>query len=197
MKAQTWIIALVLLYPAIHAPLAVCDEIKLQEDGWYRWEVPAGAGGRKSCCYRFHNGRVDQTGCRLGGGMDEYVLPEPCDIDSDTMMIHVEVRNGKVREIRPLSSACPVRSSTEIHTIESVTVQESIAWLTREADANRTVVDEAVMALSFHSREAALSALFALLENRAMSMEIREQALFWLVQSDYDEAYAYLDRLLN
>ena len=53
------------------------------------------------------------------------------------------------------------------------------------------------MTLSFHSKEYALQSLFALLEDKAQTRDTREQALFWLMQSDYDEAFAYLDELLD
>jgi hypothetical protein len=33
--------------------------------------------------------------------------------------------------------------------------------------------------------------------NRALEREIREQALFWLVQSDADEAYETIDALFS
>lgn len=179
------------------APQLAADEISISEDGWYRWEVPAGANGRKSCCNRFSNGNIETMGCRLGHGMDEFSLSEPCDAHSDSMQVFVEVRAGKVREIRPLSSACPVRSESEVITFEDVTEVQSIAWLKQQIDENPKVADEAVMTLSFHTKEVALQSLFKLIENRNQPQDNREDALFWLIQSDYDEAFAYLDELLD
>jgi hypothetical protein len=38
--------------------------------------------------------------------------------------------------------------------------------------------------------------LFTVLGDQQMHREVREQALFWLAQSDSDRAFEYLDRLL-
>ena len=197
MATRTRIATLALLLSVTFAPQLTAGEIKLDQDGWYRWEVAAGAGGEKACCYRFNNGNVQRVGCRLGHGMDEFDSQEPCDIRSDSMQIYVEVRDGRVREIRPLSSACPVRSETDIRIIEDVTTADSIAWLKQQVNDQPALADEAIMALSFHTKEVALQALFDLLENRDQWQETREEALFWLIQSDYDEAFVYLDRLLD
>jgi hypothetical protein len=78
-----------------------------------------------------------------------------------------------------------------------VTTAESINWLRREIYENGTEADEAIMTLSFHRGAQALGALFEILEDTDLRHDAREQALFWLVQTDSDEAYAYLDKLLN
>lgn len=183
---------------AVTQPLAAADlSPVLEQDGWYRWEVAAGRGGQKACCYRFTGGTIKLTGCRLGDGMDEFSPAGECDVRSDTMQIFVEVRDGKVREIRPLSSACPVRTEFETHTIEGVSAEESIDWLRRQIYDNPDVADEAVMTLSFHGDDRALDALFTMLEDTGLRHKAREQTLFWLVQTDSDEAWAYIDQLLN
>jgi hypothetical protein len=38
--------------------------------------------------------------------------------------------------------------------------------------------------------------LFAVLRDRQVHREVREQALFWLAQSDSERAFEYLDQLL-
>ena len=174
------------------------EEIKFGKDGWYSWEVDAGKDGRKSCCYTYSNGNVYNKGCKLGNDGDNgYTINEPCDALSDTMRIYVEVKNGTVRDIRPLSSNCPVQSGKQVITFEDVTTRDSIAWLEDQMHNNRKVSEEAIMALSFHSKEQALGSLIRILEDRDEKRDNREEALFWLVQSDYDEAYTYLDDLLN
>lgn len=37
----------------------------------------------------------------------------------------------------------------------------------------------------------------AIVEDRKMEQEIREQALFWLAQTESEEAFAVIDRLLS
>lgn len=185
-----------LLFALTGAPLAAA-EISFAQDGWYHWEVPAGAGGRKACCYNFRSGDIQRVECGLGDSGDGMVLDDDCDVHSDTMRVYVEVRDGRVREIQPLSSACPVRSGQRIHSIEDVSTGDSIDWLMGQVENNRAIAEEAVMTISFHSERHALQALVALLEDSGRSMHTREQALFWMVQSGSDEAFAYLDRLLD
>lgn len=173
------------------------DEITLGSDGWYRWEVAAGAGGRHACCYRFRSGNIQNMGCKLGNGANEFGLDKPCQLDSDTMQIFVEVREGQVREIRPLSSDCPVRTGADVQTLENISPADSIAWLLSQAERHPHIMDEAVMTISFHREAEALPTLFGLLKDREITHDTREQALFWLIQTDADEAYAYIDRLLD
>jgi HEAT repeat protein len=65
------------------------------------------------------------------------------------------------------------------------------------ADPDREVRNKAVFALSQLPGERGVDALFAVLDDRRMEREVREQALFWLVQSESDRAFAYVDRLLT
>lgn len=176
---------------------AAAAEPDLSQDGWYRWEVAAGRGGQKACCYNYHGGRLERTACRLGDGKNEFAPAGDCDVLSDSMQVFVEVREGRAEEIRALSNACPVRADSRVTSIENVSVADSIAWLKRQAVDNSRVADEAIMTVSFHPQQNALEALFGLLEDTSLARKVREQALFWLVQSDYDEAIAYIDRLLD
>lgn len=168
----------------------------LDHDGWYRWSVPAGAGGSDACCYRWHRGAAGVAGCRLGDGGDPPAVGD-CDFTSDTLDVYVEIRVGRVNEIHALSSTCPVSMPTPVTTIDGVDTDDSVAWLVRQLTASPRLVDEAILAVSLHEDRRALQALVSLLEDRQRSDEVREQALFWLVQSESDDAYAYLDRLLS
>lgn len=188
--------AYLLLGALVSTPVSAAD-LDLREDGWYRWEVAAGADGLKTCCYEVRAGAVQRVACRLGDGMNEFLPSDDCELRSDAMQIFVNVHDGRVREIRSLSSACPVRTGSEVHTIEGVTTAQSIAWLRLQVDENPRVAEDAIMTLSFHAEHEGLGALFDILEDTAQRQDAREQALFWLIQSDSDEAYAYLDRLLD
>jgi hypothetical protein len=57
--------------------------------------------------------------------------------------------------------------------------------------------ENAVFALSQLPDERAVSSLVKIVHDARMEREIREQALFWLVQSDSDEAYETIDALLS
>lgn len=187
------------LLGAMLAPSLAAAEPDLRQDGWYRWEVPAGAAGRSACCYEFRGGAVTgAVGCRLGHGEDDLLPMGDCNqVRASNMHIYVEVKGGRTRDIRALSSNCPVQTGPGLRTIENVSTGDSISWLLREIENESRAAEEALMALSFHAEREALPALITLLEDRRQRMKVREEALFWLVQTESDAAFAYLDRLLD
>lgn len=63
-------------------------------------------------------------------------------------------------------------------------------------DQDSGVREEAVFALSQLPGDRGVDALFSILRDRHMGRELREQALFWLVQSESDRAFAFVERLL-
>jgi hypothetical protein len=73
--------------------------------------------------------------------------------------------------------------------------EEAIQWAVAN-DPDDDVRKEAVFAMSQLPEERGVDALFAVLGNQRMDREVREQALFWLAQSDSDRAFQYLDQLL-
>lgn len=64
-------------------------------------------------------------------------------------------------------------------------------------DPAREVREEAVFALSQLPGERAVDALLAVVEDRRLETELRKAALFWLVQSDSERAFASVERLLG
>lgn len=64
-------------------------------------------------------------------------------------------------------------------------------------DHDAGVREEAVFALSQLPEEQSVRALVRLLRDRQLDMDTRKQALFWLAQSDTDEAFDAIDRLLS
>ena len=57
--------------------------------------------------------------------------------------------------------------------------------------------EQAVFALSELPDERAVGSLTQIVRDTGMDLAIREQALFWLAQSDSDEAYETIDALLS
>ena len=167
-------------------------------DGWHSWEVPAGPQGTRACCYNIRNGVVGKGGCRLGGpGGDGLSIDADCDPLSDKLRVYVLQDGGKVREIRALSAACPVETNSAIHAMGAMDAEASVAWLVQQARQGSAVSEDAVIALAMHTEDVALPALQSLVEDRKEEQDLREKALFWLAQSDSDEAYRYIDRLLG
>lgn len=64
-------------------------------------------------------------------------------------------------------------------------------------DTDEGVREEAVFALSQLPEDRAIKALATVLEDRQLGMDIREKALFWLAQTESEEAFEYIDQLLS
>jgi len=65
-----------------------------------------------------------------------------------------------------------------------------------EKDPSAEVREQAVFALSLLPDDRSTRGLISILEDNDHSRALREQALFWLAQSDSDQAFSYLDALL-
>lgn len=63
-------------------------------------------------------------------------------------------------------------------------------------DPSAGVREHAVFALTLLPDGRPTAGLIGVLENRGLGMHLRERALFWLAQSEADEAFAYLSDLL-
>jgi len=72
--------------------------------------------------------------------------------------------------------------------------QQIVSALDTEED--RQVRREAIFALSQLPENRAAKALVAVIEDRSREQDERKQALFWLAQSESDEAFEYVDRIL-
>jgi len=168
-----------------------------ESDGWHSWEVPAGSQGTRACCYNIRNGVGGKAGCRLDPGAGGLSLDADCEPLSDTLRVYVFRDGGQVREIRALSADCPVEASSAVEAMGAMDAEASIAWLVQQAQGGTSIAEDAVIALAMHADDVALPALQSLVEDRSQDRELREQALFWLAQSDSDEAYRYIDSLLG
>ena len=117
--------------------------------------------------------------------------------DSDQVSVYVRMKAGKVTKIRALTSDCPVTTSTPVNDMGVVSNGASVAWLLQQVDAGARISESALAAISAHAGDEAFTALTTLVEDRDSSRNLREQALFWLAQSNTDEAFNYFDRLLS
>jgi len=119
------------------------------------------------------------------------------DIDGDQLSIYVRIDAGRVTRIRARTSNCPVTTRTAVNDMGAVSNSASVGWLLRQVDADSQVADGALAAISAHAGDDAFVALTALLEDRDRRQKTREQALFWLAQSESEQAFDYLDALLS
>jgi hypothetical protein len=94
-----------------------------------------------------------------------------------------------------LSPQCQVEAGSEIKDLGEVAAESSMAWLqTYMASADR-LAEQALAAIATH--EGGVKQLIEVAENRRLPLTMRERALFWMAQSDSDEAFDYVALLLN
>ena len=137
-------------------------------NGWHTWQVDEPGTSTEMCCYSWQRGsRARGQGCDLDGHSISFSDDSDCAAVSGTIQIYVLVVNGTPKDIRVLSSNCPVstRTAATDHGLQSVA--DNIGWF-------RSII-----------------------EDKRLDHDVREEALFALVLSGSDAAYAYLDGLLT
>ena len=147
---------------------ATADEIlQPSADGWHTWQVDEPGVSSEMCCFTWKRGDNSRKGCNLDGHTIAFSDGGECAVAPGTIQVYVRLDNGKPKDIRVLSSNCPVSTESEVADHGLVSAGESLAW--------------------FQS----------IIENRRLNMDIREEALFGLVQSESDAAFDYIDSLLT
>ncbi len=136
-------------------------------DGWHTWQVDEPGVSSEMCCFTWKKGSSSGRGCDLDGHGVGFSDGGDCAAAPGTLQVYVKFDDGKAADIRVLSSNCPVSSESEIADHGLVSVDENIGWF-------RDII-----------------------ENKRLDMDIREEALFGLVQSGSDAAFDYLDSLLS
>ncbi len=167
------------------------------DDGWHVWHVQGAAGGANACCYRWRGSNISTQGCDLDGRHGDSISLGDCDIDGDQVSVYVRIDVGRVTRIRALTANCPVTTRTAVNNMGEVNNNASVAWLLKQVDADSRLIDDALAAISAHAGDDAFVALTALLEDRNRRQKTREKALFWLAQSESEQAFNYLDDLLS
>jgi len=212
---------LTLLALLVAAPAMASSLEQVSTDGWYTWRVTSHDEAPTWCCGVWSRGNVVPKACDLDDRHYSMNSDQPGQPRSGEMQIYIRLDDGNVDRVRTLSPHCGVEADSEIRDLGLLQTDESLDWLAKRSDSADTFMavavhegerparllmdaavkggdsDEAVFALSLLPEETAVDSLKKLLENRRLDMRVREQALFWLVQSDSDIAYDYIDRLLT
>ena len=136
-------------------------------DGWHSWQVDEANASTGACCFSRKRGETSRGGCNLDGHNVSFSNHGDCAAASGTLQVYVLIDTGRPKDIRVLSSNCPVSTDTEITDHGLVSSDDNIAWFRK------------------------------IIEDRNLGHDVREEALFALVLSESDAAYAYLDRLLT
>lgn len=117
--------------------------------------------------------------------------------DGDELRIYALIKAGEPVEFRVRGKyACFDGFDVDAVDLGIVNVDQSIDWLQRHIAPGTELSSDAIMAISLH-RGARPVAILSDIVKTGTDRELREEALFWLAQSDSDEAFAVLDRLLS
>jgi len=176
-------------------PMARADLQDLRADGWHVWKVAATDTASQICCYSWNIGGPRRCSCDLDGRRDGVGTTGDIVDGAGELRIYVRTEDGKIRDIKPLSAGCPVASESEILDIDPVSGSESVEWLSSQVRSGGRLADNAILAISLHA-EGGIDRLISFVEDRSIDKDLRETTLFWLANSDSDQAFAYLDRLL-
>ena len=136
-------------------------------DGWHTWQVDEPGASTQMCCFTWKRGDKSRQGCNLDGHSVSFSDSGDCAAAPGTIQVYVRLDNGIPKDIRVLSSNCPVASESEVTDHGIVTTASNLNWF-------RSII-----------------------EDKSQSSDAREEALFGLVQSQSDAAFDYLDSLLS
>ena len=146
---------------------SVADILPAGADGWHTWQVDEPSASTEMCCISWKHGDRSGKGCDLDGSNISFSDSGDCAAAPGTIQVYVRLENGTPRDIRILSSNCPVTTEATVTDHGLISVAENMGWFR------------------------------GIIEDRGMANDVREEALFALVISSSDAAYAYLDKLLS
>jgi len=169
--------------------------LDITEDGWHTWRVPSIENSQTFCCFSWTGSGARQRICDLDRGHGNYSSSSSIATHSGEIQVYALIEAGKASKISVLSPHCEVVASTEISDLGSVSADDSIDWLRPYITAKSDVASDALAAISRHSGNYAFQVLAEVVESNA-DYDFREEAIFWMVMSETENAFAYIDRLI-
>lgn len=167
MKLPKFLMYGVFLGTVIWSGNSAADILPAGTDGWHTWQVDEPGASTEMCCITWKSGDRSREGCNLDGRSIAFSDDGDCSAAPGTVQVYARLDNGVPKDIRVLSSNCPVSTESAVADHGLVSVKENMRWF-------RTVI-----------------------EDTDLAKDVREEALFALVNSSSDAAYAYLDKLLS
>jgi len=163
--ARAAALAACVVFAAICSPTHA--ELLAGSDGWHSWQTDEAGAITDMCCFTRQRGAGSRAVCYLDETRLVFSSGDDCAASPGRAQYYVLVEDGKPREIRVLSEACPVETGGQITDHGIVPAAENLAWFRR------------------------------VIEDRTVSNDVREEALFALVLSESNLAFDYLDRILS
>lgn len=137
------------------------------DDGWHTWQVDEASAMVEMCCFNWQDGESSRAGCDLDGRNMSFTNNGHCAAAPGKLQVYARIDDDKPLKIRVLSSNCPTSAKTDVVDLGLVSAQSNLKWFRK------------------------------IIEDKGFTKKTREDALFALVMSESDVAYAYLDQLLS
>jgi len=169
--------------------------LNITKDGWHTWRAPAIENSQTLCCFSWTGSGARQRICDLDRGHGNYSSSSSIARYSGEIQVYVLIEAGRASKISVLSPQCEAVASTEISDLGSVSADDSIDWLKPYINTKSDVASDALAAISRHSGNYAFQVLTEVVESNA-DYDFREEAIFWMVMSETENAFAYIDRLI-
>ena len=167
MRLSSLLLYGVLMGAVVWSESSAADLLPGKADGWHTWQVDEPGASIEMCCFTWRRGDGTRGGCDLNGRNISFSDDGDCSAAPGTIQVYVRLDNGTPKDIRVLSSNCPVTTESAVTDHGLISAGENIGWF-------RSII-----------------------EDRTLASDVREEALFALVLSASDAAYAYLDKLLS
>jgi hypothetical protein len=190
-------IALMAIAVAIIASESAAAEVPdFSADGWHTWRVPAFESTGDWCCIEWYSGEARRTACDLDSNRVSYGSSDSIVDESGQIQIYALVQGGEATKIRALSSQCPVMTTTDIIDLGIVESNDSVKWLEQYVAPRTKMSTHALAEISIHDGPGPFDLLVSIAQHDA-SLENRKDAVFWLVQTESQQAFAFIEQLLT
>lgn len=189
-------VATLVLVTSVACNAAFAEMPELTADGWHTWRVSTTAIGADRCCFEWYSGEARRTACDLDSRRVSFGFSDSVVDESAMIQIYAQVQGGEVTKIRALSSQCPVTANAEIVDMGIVQPNDSIQWLEKHVAPRTNMSMHALAAISVHGGANSLNMLVDVAQHDA-SLENRKDAIFWLIQTESEQAFAYIEQVLG
>jgi hypothetical protein len=172
---------------------ATIDRVRHSSDQlWLGYEVPSVPGLHVSACSDWSNSSDSDDGCCGEYRLEDEFSTHHTGNDKTARNVYILFRfeKGDLLKVRSVGAGCHLNAGGVNFTwLEGVKPEESIAFLAdliNQTSQSHKVLEEALLAISFHAAPEATHALEQIASS-STSEHTREQAAFWLgVQRGHD-----------
>jgi hypothetical protein len=117
--------------------------------------------------------------------------------DGSELQVYASIKSDRPVRIRIRSnSVCWDDFKVDAQDLGPIDALQSITWLRRYIAPQSDLSSDALMAISQHAGELPVQILGDIVKT-GTDRDLRGEALFWLAQSDNDDAFLLLDSLLS